>query len=246
MKYFSLKIILIIILILPLSIISCSKEYKSGIIGRGAIETRTLVMDDFTGFKNTISADIYISQGDEQKVIIEAQENIIDILSLDRVESGFWTIKYDDLDFVGRIKPVKIYITVPSLDKLETSGSGDVRGETSFTDLDKLELVVSGSGNIFLDLESEALELTISGSGNINLSGEAKTIGAKISGSGNIKAFDLLSNRVICRIAGGGDGRLSVEDHLIALISGGGDIIYKGTPEMHVRVSGSGKVIAHK
>lgn len=215
-----------------------------GIIGHGDIETRTLVMDDFTGFKNTIAADIYISQGDEQEVIIEAQENIIDILSLDRVESGFWTIKYDGYDFVGRIKPVKIYITVPSLDKLEISGSGDVRGETSFTDLDELDLVVSGSGNIFLDLESESIELTISGSGDINLSGEAKTIEAKISGSGNIRAFDLLSNRVNCRITGGGDARLSVSDYFIAVISGGGNIIYKGTPEMYVYVSGSGRVIA--
>lgn len=216
----------------------------SGIIGRGAIETRTLVMDDFTGFKNAIAADIYISQGDEQKVIIEAQENIIDILSLDRVESGFWTIKYDDLDFVGRIKPVKIYITVPSLDKLEISGSGDVRGETSFTDLDELDLVVSGSGNIFLDLESESLELNVSGSGDIRLTGKAQIMNANISGSGNIKAFDLLSNRVNCRISGGGDARLSVEDYFIAVISGGGNIIYKGTPEMYVRVSGSGRVIA--
>jgi len=231
------------LLFLPLLVISCNQEYLQGITGHGEIVTRVLVMDDFAGFKNTIAADVFISQGEEQEVIIEAQDNIIDNLELDRVENGFFTIKYDS--WVRRAKPVKIYMTVPNLDKVVISGPGNVRGETPFTDLDELNLVISRSGNIFLDFESECLELTISGTGDLNLSGEAQTIEAIISGTGNIRAFDLVSERVDCHISGTGDAWLSAEDYLLAVITGGGNIIYKGTPEtMYVHVSGSGKVLA--
>lgn len=240
MKTINVKKTWISILILSLVMMSCNKDYLAGVIGYGDIVTQSLVLENFTGFVNSISADIYITQGEEPEVVIEAQQNIIDNIEQDRVENGFWKIKYDR--WVRRADKVKIYITMPYLDKVVISGSGKVTGETIFTDLDDLDLVISGSGSIYLDFESENLDITISGSGDMDLSGVTPTIDATISGSGNVRAFDLESDSVECVISGSGDTRLSVSEYLKAVISGSGSVIYRGIPEINVRISGSGNV----
>ena len=240
MKTIDLKKTWISLLILPLVMISCNEDYLPGITGYGDVVSQNLSLDEFTGFGNSIAADIFISQGEEQEVIIEAQQNIIDNIELDRVENGFWTIRNDR--WVRKAEPVKIYITIPNLDKVVISGSGYVTGKTSFTDLNDLDLVISGSGSIIMDLESESLDITISGSGDLDLTGETRAIDVTISGSGNVRAFDLESENVECLISGSGDARLSVSEYLKAVISGSGNVIYRGTPAMEVRISGSGGV----
>jgi len=240
MKTIDLKKTWISLLILPLVMISCTEDNLPGIAGYGDVVSQNLSLDEFTGFGNSIAADIFISQGEEQEVIIEAQQNIIDNIELDRVENGFWTIRNDS--WVRRAEPVKIFITIPYLDKVVISGSGEVTGDTSFTGLDDLDLIISGSGSIYLDLESENLDVSISGSGDIDISGEVPVVDVTISGSGNVRAFDLESENVECLISGSGDTRLSVSEYLKVVISGSGSVIYRGTPAMEVRISGSGGV----
>lgn len=240
MKTIDFKKAWIGMLFLPLLITSCDEDIFPGITGEGNIITETLMLDDFTGFINASSADIYITQGDVQEVVIEAQENIIDNLEVDVNDDGYWKIKYDR--WVRRAKPVKIYITVPDLDKVVVDGSGGVFGETAFDGLGNLELIISGSGSMDLEFTSETLELVISGSGSFDLSGESQEMDAVISGSGDVRAFDLATERAEFRISGSGSGHLSVSDHLKAMISGSGDIYYRGTPEMDIHISGSGSV----
>ena len=73
---------LIGMMVLPLMLASCEADILPGISGEGEVVTRTLDIDEFTGFTNAIAADVYVSQGDIQEVKIEAQENIIDNLKL--------------------------------------------------------------------------------------------------------------------------------------------------------------------
>ena len=212
----------ILALILPLALMSCNKDVLPGITGEGEIVSETLDLADFTGFANAVAADVYISQGDVQEVIIEAQQNIIDNLELDRVENGFWTIKFDR--WVRYAKPIKIYITIPTLDRAVISGSGKVVGETYFADLADLELKISGSGDMELDSDSDAIEITVSGSGDFDLTGETGNLDVLISGSGDIDAFDLQTVESKIRISGAGNARLSVAEYLEASISGSGKV----------------------
>ena len=95
MKTIDFRKVWIGLMILPLVLVSCDEDILPGISGEGEIVTRNLMLDEFTGFSNTIAADVFISQGETQEVIIEAQENIIDNIELDRVDNGFWTIRND-------------------------------------------------------------------------------------------------------------------------------------------------------
>jgi len=223
-----------------LLITSCHPEFVPGIVGRGEIVTQTLDVDDFTGFVSTIAADVYISQGDEFEVIMEAQQNIIDDLDTDWISNGIWTIKYRH--WIKFSKPVKLFITMPDLTKACIAGSGSVSGETSFTNLGNLDLVITGSGSVDLDVDCADLDITISGSGDMQLEGYAENLDCLITGSGKIRGADLNLNRAEIRITGSGDAWLNVEEYLDVVISGSGNVFYYGDPELSSRISGSGEV----
>lgn len=231
---------LIILAFTSIAFFSCTRDLLPGIEGVGNIVENTVVVDDFNGFVSAINADVFVSQGDEQEVVIKAQQNIIDNIELN-VKNGIWTIKY--YEWVLHAKPVKIYITIPDLTKAAISGSGDIIGLTAFKGLDKLDLVISGSGSIDIDTESNALDVVISGAGDLGLSGSTDILDILVSGSGSIDAFSLESTEAEITISGSGNAFLTVNDYLKVMISGSGSVYYRGDPEIETTVSGSGRII---
>jgi len=226
--------------ILMMALVSC-EDYIVGINGQGEIVEETVYIDDIDGFVSTICADIYLTQGDRQEVVIKAQQNIIDNIELDRIDDGIWTIRYDRM--VTHSKPVRIYITVPNLTRAAVSGSGSVEGQTPFKNLDRLKLLVSGSGSIELDAECESMDALISGSGNMHITGTAEDLDLVVSGSGDFGASGLVTKRSEITISGSGNARITAEEFLRVLISGSGDVYYLGDPDLDVHVSGSGNVL---
>ncbi len=216
-----------------------AQNSQSTISGSGSKVTKTLNLKDFTGFSLAISGKIYLKQGNTQSVTIEAQQNIIDNI-LTEVKDKHWQIKFDKR--VRRHDGIKIWITIPTLTKAIISGSGDIIGESAFTDLKNLQLVISGSGNTNLEVEAEQIEGTVSGSGDIILRGSAQSFTINISGSGDCKAVDLKTAHCKISISGSGDCKVYVTDTLDVKVSGSADVRYKGTPKVNSRVAGSGSV----
>lgn len=239
MKTRFLKLIAAVLISLPLLLTSCHDEFLDGIDGRGELVESTLDLDHFDGFINHINASIYLSQGDRQKVEVEAQGNIIDNIRLDVID-GKWLISYHH--WVRFSKPVKIFITIPTLSSAVISGSGSVTGETSFKDLDNLSLVISGSGNMDIETESKNLNVLISGSGDFDIYGSSNTLDILVTGSGSVNAYELVTPKAHVAISGSGSVFTAPEDFLDVLISGSGSVFYRGTPEMNANISGSGRV----
>lgn len=213
--------------------------WKSGISGEGPIVKRTLDLDGFSAVRLTNSANVYIRQGSPQTVEVEAQENIIDNLKRE-VKDDAWTIAFDQS--VRRHEGMKIYITVPNLRALRVSGSGNITSESRFTGVEDMDVSISGSGNIRLEVESATVASHISGSGNIKLRGTTGRHEVRISGSGDVDAYELTSEACKVQISGSGDCDVDVSEDLEVRISGSGDVNYKGRPRISSRISGSGDV----
>lgn len=213
--------------------------YNKGVEGKGPIVNKTLSINDFNSFSLTISGNVYFRQGSRQRVKVEGQQNIIDLISTE-VSKDHWKIKFDEN--VSNIKDLKIYITIPDLTYVGLSGSGDVIGEGKFTNLGDVGLAVSGSGNLKVALAAKDVNSKISGSGNIKVEGSAVAHTIQISGSGNVKASDLTSETCEVRISGSGDVQVDVRNELDVRISGSGDVRYKGNPSVRSKISGSGEV----
>jgi len=224
-----------------LSMNSCYNQGApwQGLEGTGPVVERKVDLDRFQGISLPGSAKVYLTQGETQEVKVQGQENIIDNLSL-AVSGDVWRI--EGKRPVWRAEPLKIFITMEDLKMVKISGSGDVITNTLFSRQGDLDLSISGSGTIQLEVEADDIDGQISGSGNIILSGKADHVNFGISGSGGVQAENLLSKEAKVRISGSGDIYLDTKDFIEAHISGSGNVLYSGNPKTDTRISGSGHV----
>ena len=164
--------------------------WGKGIKGEGPIVTKELDLGKINGIGLGISADVYLTYGSSQSVKVEGQANIIDNLKT-RVSGGKWNIGFQER--VKNHKSIKIYVTIPNLTTAAVSGSGYLESTNHFPNLDDLEVAVSGSGKVKLDVAASEISTAISGSGDVHLQGSAGKHRIAVSGSGGIQAYNFFS-----------------------------------------------------
>lgn len=239
------KVMLVMILACIISLNSCSWDDDSNCIdGEGVITTEILSLSNFDGIDLKIDSNVTITQGVVQEVKAIGHPNIIDKLETS-VLNNFWKIEledgcYNDYDLA-------IEITVPNIELVKVSGSGDLV-INDFYNQNSLESIVSGSGDITLN-EFEGiinLDVALSGSGSIKANNDITTLDAldlSVSGSGKYLGFAIVSNSATVNASGSGDSELTTKNNLNVTISGSGDVSYKSTPIITQSITGSGDLI---
>lgn len=237
----TLKISIILIALLGLN--SCKKGGLVCYRENGEVTTETRNVESFTKISMSTQADVYIQQGSTYSVQVEASSNLQEIITT--------TVKSNTLDIdlkMGKClkgnPTIKVYVTAPSIEALNLSGSGNIYAYHQITS-SSMDLTISGSGNMRLDsLSTQTITAKISGSGNIDLKGKdtSENLSATISGSGNVNTLELAVNKATVNISGSGNCKLLVKQNLKATISGSGDVLYSGSPIVESSVSGSGSV----
>ncbi len=213
--------------------------WGKSINGEGPIVTKTLDLSSFTGIGLGIAANVILTQGSQQSVKVEGQANIIDNIKT-RVSGENWHIGFEKN--ANNYKSVTIYITVPTLTEVSVSGSGRLESTNHFPNLDELDVNVSGSGRVQLDVGAAAISTNLSGSGKVKMAGSTDKHRITISGSGGVQSYDLTANDCKITISGSGKCKVHVKDQLKATVSGSGDVYYKGDPNVKSKISGSGDV----
>jgi len=210
------------------------------ISGQTVKETRNV--SGFTGVSLAFSGDVYVTQGSQFKVEIEADKDVLDVLISEiegdrlvlRTKNGAWR----------NLGQVKAFITMPEIDQLTVSGSGDMICESSVK-ADEIELAVSGSGSLRLsNLTAREVDAVVTGSGDIIVNGHASEnseLDVTITGSGNIKAEGLAVSEASVRITGSGSASVNVLKELETNITGSGSVYYKGNPLVNASATGSGR-----
>ncbi len=198
----------------------------------------------FTKISLRISGKVYLEQGNTQSVRIVAEDETLEEI-ITEVKDRTLSIKFPNTNMFRNWNPgkIEIFITIPGIDALTVSGSGDIISKEIKSRI--LDLAVSGSGNIDIEeLTSEQVNTAVSGSGNITVSGDgvAKELKARISGSGNINASGFEAEQVDVQTSGSGNCSVISNGEIKARISGSGNVNYSGNPAIDSSVSGSGKV----
>lgn len=211
-------------IILALMLLSTTLTYaqwhKSRIKGEGPVVEQEFDLPEFTELGLGISAKVYLNRGTQHRMVIKAQQNIIDNLS--REVNG----KELNLEFDKTVKghaPITIYLTLDAVEKLAIGGSGSIIGKERFDGM-------------------EAVEISIGGSGDVRLAGSARSLEINIAGSGDVETSELETAECAVNIAGSGDARVHVNGPLNVSIAGSGDVKYKGKPNVRSSVVGSGSV----
>lgn len=223
--------------VLAFSIQSCRK-----IKGDGPVVTETRNVQGFTSINAGIDGMVYFTPGNEYKVEIHAQKNIIDAMDT-RVSGGELKIEFDYRKHLGIHDRIDVYITAPNITGLTINGSGDLQVMQPFQP-QNLNLKISGSGSINIpDLQTSYLYAKISGSGDMAVgNGTADNEKVDISGSGNVDLLNLAGRSAEIHTSGSGTTKVNVSESLDVHISGSGDVYYLGHPEITADISGSGKV----
>lgn len=189
--------------------------------GSGHVETETRQVSGFIGIDLAGSGEVTIAQGDAEALTIEADDNVLPVLTSD-VSDSTLTLGTKPGSTVRTLNPIRYRVTVKDLTALSVSGSGTVKAQR---------------------MKLRALQTDISGSGRVDLSGSAEEQDIEVSGSGRYDAADLPSPKVTVEVSGSGAVTVQVSGALKADISGSGNVTYSGEPTVDSSVSGSGKVI---
>lgn len=200
----------------------------------------------FSEISLRVPAKLHLTQGDKQHLEIVAKSSALDEI-ITEVKDRKLTIRFPSRNYVWKdfeSGKIVIYVTVPEINALTVSGSGDIISE-DIVKTGELNLTVSGSGKINLpELEAERVKVSISGSGNIALKGDetATDLSVAISGSGALRAFDFPVQDALVKVAGSGDCTIFVKNRLTVKVAGSGNVKYRGTPLVDKSVVGSGSV----
>lgn len=232
------------LLLAGLTFTSCDKDNNCK-SGSGTTTTRNLTLPSISEIDFQLAGEVIITQGVTQAIVVTGDENVVNDIDTD-VDNGVWNIDfekdcYDNYDLT-------IFITVPSINEVELSGSGNITLNDFEGQQNNLSLDISGSGSIFLSAFNglQNMSVEISGSGNILASADIptlKTLDIKISGSGSYDGFSIASDDCDINIPGSGNCKVTVNNNLDVKIGGSGNVYYKGYPTITTNISGSGAVI---
>ncbi|MBL4624703.1 MAG: DUF2807 domain-containing protein, partial [Flavobacteriales bacterium] len=220
---------------------SCKKRFPC-VKAKTTTTEETRSVNQFSKIDLCIAANVFVTQDatlTEDQVRIAASENVIEHIET-KVEGN--TLKITSDRCINGNGNITIYIKSNDLTGVSISGSGDViaREPVESTSMD---LDISGSGSIEMELTATSIDAGISGSGNMDLTGFASELTISISGSGDIEAVTLETNRTNVSIVGSGSADVNVTERLDVSISGSGNVSYIGQPDLHVSLSGSGDII---
>jgi hypothetical protein len=216
-----------------------------GVPGSGNIQTETREPGTFEAIAIEYpGAEVIVQPGSKEMVEIEADDNLLPQLST-AVLSGTLTIKSTETDWktsVNPSAPVKINITLRDLNTIVLSAPvGDL--EVNDLQAGTLNLVVSGGAQVKLnEIQVDLLDSVLSGAGDIQASGTADEVKLVLSGLGDFNAADLQSNKADIELSGMGGATVRVEEELAATITGAGSIQYFGHPHVEQSVNGAGSV----
>jgi hypothetical protein len=218
-------------------------EIGGAVSGSGVVKTETFKVANFDAISVDYPAEVTVIQGKSESVEIEAEDNLLAQLSVD-VENGRLRFENTEQNWRERVnptKPVRVYITVVELNRIQFPTAGKMAIENLETD--SLAVSVSGAGDVNLtDLDAGSLDFNLSGAGNINVDGVAGNLQLSISGFGNFNGGDLQSQSAEVHISGAGSATVWAQETLDASISGAGSVNYYGSPNVNERISGVGSV----
>lgn len=210
--------------------------------GNGNIVTVEKSVDPFERVEVHGAIDVHVSQGPLQPVRIEADENLQKYILVSE-RGGELEIRTKSGVSFSPTRKMKVYVTSPDFEKLEVTGACNIIGDTKVSSTNRLEMGVSGAGNINMDVDAPEVKASITGAGKVQLRGKTRDFDLRLSGAGKANCYDLLSENARVDISGAGAAEVFASVRLDAEVSGAGNVRYRGNAaEVKEQVSGAGSV----
>ena len=204
-----------------LVVLAATAGCGTGVKGSGTSASEVRAVEPFVGVVVQGSADVSISIGEPQSLVVETDDNLLDLLETD-VSGDTLEVRFRDRAS-AKIGP-SLAIVVPALEGVTVSGSAEI----------EIDGMMGGE-----------LAITIKGSAALGASGTVDRVEVDVSGSGDVRLFELQAEEVEISISGSGEAEVHVRRALSAAITGSGHIVYEGDPgDVETSIKGSGTIEA--
>lgn len=219
---------------------SCFFDSITGIRGNGNVQTENRTISaNFNAIEVQQGITVYLTQGNETALKVEADDNIIDLLKTE--------IKNDELKIyfeknVYHAKARNVYVTTANIHKISTSSGSEVKSENTIQ-TDALSLNSSSGSNIQLIVNANSVNGDTSSGASMDLEGKTTNFTATSSSGSSIDAKKLNAVNVIATTSSGASIDVFATGKLNAHASSGGGIGYSGNPtEINKDTSSGGSV----
>jgi hypothetical protein len=195
-------------------------QTTSVVQGSGTTVWQGRVLPPFTSLELAGATDVTIHLGTAQHVTVRADSNLLANVTT-QVRGGGLVV-----DTVGSFRttnPMSVDVTVPSLDGVTLSGTGNVA---------------------VYDVHAATFAVALSGSGRVTASGSVDRLGVTVAGAGDASLTGIAASDVGALVTGTGTIEVDASRTLAARISGAGTIFYSGSPASVTKsITGHGVIV---
>ncbi|MDX9883551.1 MAG: head GIN domain-containing protein [Prolixibacteraceae bacterium] len=182
----------------------------------------------FHAIKVSTGIDLYLSQGDIEKIVVEAGNDIIDNL-VTEVHDGVLKI-YMNKSFIWKWNVErKVYVTFRELDMLTADSGSDVESQ-GLLQVKNLKIDASSGSDIDMEIQAEQLSVNTSSGSDTELKGTAGYLKASSSSGSDLNAGELKVKVCEVSASSGSDATIYVTERIKASASSGADIRCLGNP----------------
>ena len=226
---------------------SCSKENRWDCLkstGDIITEERT-ISSEFTAIQTTEDINVVITQGTENKVLVEAGENLMSLITTEVKNTTLVLDNNNKCNWVrGDKHDIYVYVTLKDLTRIIHNGYGKVSGVGTIT-TSSLTFDINGNGDLELDIDVDYCYAEMHKAGDLILTGKARALGIWTSDNNWVRCSNLITDTVAIDLHTTGDGLVYCTQFLKASIHNSGDIVYYGNPLVKEFSNvGSGEFIA--
>lgn len=217
--------ILLLIAAVSITLFSSCRRFRC-IKGTGSVRTETRRMTGFTKVDISGGYKVVLKQDSSESISISIDDNLFKYVET-TVEGG--TLRVHSRRNICPSGESTLIIGVKNLDKIEASGAVEIRSEGRLITKD-LDIDLSGSTKIDMELNAANVRTGASGSSEIYLKGQAASHDVDMSGSGKVEALDFVVGKYKISTSGASECKINVLNELDVHTSGSSDIQYRGNP----------------
>lgn len=222
---------------------SCAADMFNRVTGnRNVVTKNRSSKQDFTKIKVSTGLDLYLSQGSETKIVVEADENLQDII-MTEINDG--VLKIYSEKSIWRAKARKVYVTVQNLEALTATSGSDVYTKETFK-VNDVKISSTSGADIRISINANTVETSSTSGSDIEISGVANNHISSATSGASIDAYELQSKNATVKVSSGADINIYASETINAKATSGGDIDYKGNPKQVNKKSSSGGSISAK
>ena len=230
------------VLFFILIICSCSKENRWDCIKRtGVIGNDLRILPPFTKIYLTDNVNVFIKQGIEQEVKIEAGKNLISLIKTEVINNELFIKNSNRCNWARSYKNghINIYLTMPELKFITHYGSGNIKSLNIIV-CDTLEMLTRESGDIELTINANIVFSRLHGTSDITLHGKSNLQGIFHMGEGFLHFEDLETQETWSHSKASGNQYLNAKNNLSVRLDWVGNIYYIGNPTIAINDKGKG------